>query len=66
MEDAERPIAAGTLTLEEVAAETSLRPRSLVEYIGHLNSVNQTLYNRELAVFYADHDMKLPQALDSV
>jgi tetratricopeptide (TPR) repeat protein len=37
---------------------------ALVEYIGHLNRVNQTLYNRELAVFYADHDMKLPQALD--
>src|SRR6187397_808204 len=34
MEDAERPIAAGTLTLEEVAVETSLRPRVLAEYIG--------------------------------
>jgi tetratricopeptide (TPR) repeat protein len=37
---------------------------ALVEYIGHLNGVNQSLYNRELAVFYADHDIKLSQALD--
>jgi Holliday junction DNA helicase RuvB len=42
MEDAERPIAAGTLTLEEVAVETSLRPRSLAEYIGQ-QSVKQNL-----------------------
>jgi tetratricopeptide (TPR) repeat protein len=26
--------------------------------------VNQSRYNRELAVFYADHDIKLSQALD--
>jgi tetratricopeptide (TPR) repeat protein len=37
---------------------------TLVEYIGSLNRVNQTLYSRELAAFYADHDMKLPLALD--
>ena len=42
MEDAERPIAAGTLTLEEVAVETSLRPRSLADYIGQ-QSVKQNL-----------------------
>src|SRR6188472_2392562 len=42
MDDAERPIAAGTLTLEEVAVETSLRPRLLAEYIGQ-QSVKQNL-----------------------
>lgn len=35
----------------------------LVEYIGRLNSFNQALYNRELAYFYADHDMKVAEAL---
>jgi tetratricopeptide (TPR) repeat protein len=36
----------------------------LVEYIGYLNTLNKVLYNRELAYFYAEHDRKLPQALD--
>lgn len=36
----------------------------LVEYIGYLNAINKTIYNRELALFYADHDIKLNQALD--
>ena len=36
----------------------------LVEYIAHLSKLNQVLANRELAMFYADHDMKLPQALE--
>jgi tetratricopeptide (TPR) repeat protein len=35
----------------------------LVEYIGHLGELNQVLANRELALFYADRDSKLPQAL---
>jgi Holliday junction DNA helicase RuvB len=34
MEGPDRQVAAGTLTVEEVAVETSLRPRSLAEYIG--------------------------------
>lgn len=37
---------------------------ALVEYIGRLNSFNQTVYNRELAVFYADHDLHLKESLD--
>ena len=36
----------------------------LVEYIGQLDAVNQVLYNRELAYFYADHDVKLDAALE--
>jgi Holliday junction DNA helicase RuvB len=42
MEDADRAIAAGMLTLEEAAVETSLRPRLLAEYIGQQN-VKQNL-----------------------
>jgi tetratricopeptide (TPR) repeat protein len=36
----------------------------LVEYIGHLGKLNQVLANRELALFYADHGIKLPEALE--
>jgi tetratricopeptide (TPR) repeat protein len=35
----------------------------LVEYIGHLGELNQVLANRELALFYADRGIKLPEAL---
>jgi len=35
----------------------------LVEYIGLLGKINQVLHNRDLALFYADHDLKLPEAL---
>lgn len=35
----------------------------LVEYIGRVNSFNQRVYNRELAMFYADHDIHLQEAL---
>jgi tetratricopeptide (TPR) repeat protein len=34
-----------------------------VEFIGKLSAFNQQLYNRELALFYADHDIKLAEAL---
>jgi tetratricopeptide (TPR) repeat protein len=36
----------------------------LIEFIGYLSALNERTYNRELAGFYADHDIKLPQALD--
>jgi len=36
----------------------------LVEYIGHLGKLNQVLTNRELALFYADRGIKLPEALE--
>ena len=35
----------------------------LVAYIGLLGKINQVLHNRDLALFYADHDLKLPEAL---
>jgi tetratricopeptide (TPR) repeat protein len=36
----------------------------LVEYIGQLSARNKALYNRELAYFYADHDIKLQRGLE--
>jgi tetratricopeptide (TPR) repeat protein len=39
---------------------------ALVEYIGLLGHINQVLHNRDLALFYADHDMKLTEALELV
>lgn len=36
---------------------------ALVEYIGRLGALNEQVYNRELALFLADHDRHLPQAL---
>ena len=36
---------------------------ALVEYIGRLNAINRVVYNRELAYFYADHDLKPDEAL---
>ena len=34
----------------------------LVEQIGHLSALNGALYNRQLALFYADHDLKTEEA----
>jgi len=34
------------------------RQYALVEQIGHLSELSGTLYNRQLACFYADHDLK--------
>jgi tetratricopeptide (TPR) repeat protein len=44
--------------------EAARKYYDLVEYIGYLSTLNKALYNRELAYFYADHDLKLPEALD--
>lgn len=43
--------------------EMARQQYELVEYIGRLNALNQALYNRELAYFYADHDMKPQEGL---
>ncbi|MGH7848425.1 MAG: tetratricopeptide repeat protein [Candidatus Binatia bacterium] len=45
-------------------SEESARYYRLVEYIGRLSAANQVIYNRELAYFYADHDLKLAVALE--
>ena len=36
---------------------------ALVEYIGKLTELNQVVYNRELAFFYADHDRHVDRAV---
>jgi tetratricopeptide (TPR) repeat protein len=38
------------------------RQYALVETIGRLNALSGTLYNRQLALFYADHDLKPEEA----
>lgn len=35
---------------------------ALVEQINKINKVNGTLYNRQIALFYADHDLKAEEA----
>lgn len=44
--------------------EEAKKQYDLVEYIGKVSTLNRILYNRELAYFYADHDVKLEQALE--
>jgi tetratricopeptide (TPR) repeat protein len=34
-----------------------------VEFIAHLTALSKTVYNRELALFYADHDIRLSEAV---
>jgi tetratricopeptide (TPR) repeat protein len=44
--------------------ELARQQYELVEYIGRLNALNQALYNRELAYFYADHDIKPKEGVE--
>ena len=45
---------------QDAAAE---KEYALVEYIGQLGALNKQVYNRELAMFYADHDRHIAEAL---
>jgi tetratricopeptide (TPR) repeat protein len=36
----------------------------LVEFIAYLGQINRQIHNRDLALFYADHDVKLSESLD--
>jgi tetratricopeptide (TPR) repeat protein len=36
---------------------------ALVEFIGYLSEINQQIHNRDLALFYADHELKLDESL---
>jgi len=36
----------------------------LVEFIARLSAISKNVFNRELALFYADHDIKLKEALE--
>lgn len=42
--------------------EDAKRQYELVEQIGHLSQQSGALYNRQLALFYADHDLKAEEA----
>ena len=44
--------------------EQARQQYDFVEYIGKLNGLNQALYNRELAYFYADHNIKAKEGLE--
>jgi tetratricopeptide (TPR) repeat protein len=54
----------GDLYAKSENQEDAQKQFALVEYIGLLGHINQVLHNRDLALFYADHDLKLTEALD--
>ena len=43
--------------------EQAEKQYQLVEYIGLLGQINKVLHNRDLAIFYADHDRNLRESL---
>jgi tetratricopeptide (TPR) repeat protein len=53
----------GDVYAKVLRPEEAAQQYELVEFIGYLSAINKVLYNRELALFYADHDMKLKEAL---
>lgn len=55
--------ALGDIELKVGRPGDAKREFDLVEFIGRLSEINKVLYNRELALFYADHDIKLKEAL---
>jgi len=56
--------ALGDIYAKSGLREEAQRQFELVEYIGRLNEINKVLYNRELAYFYADHDIKPKEGLE--
>lgn len=58
--------ALGDIYLSVGRAEDAEKQYALVEYIGKINKVNQEIYNRQIALFYADHNRKLEEALKLV
>jgi tetratricopeptide (TPR) repeat protein len=43
--------------------EDAKKQYELVEFIGYLSQANQQIHNRDLALFYADHELKLQESL---
>src|SRR5262245_28244749 len=60
----EYAVALGDLYSKIGRAADARQHYELVEYMARLNALNRTLYNRELVYFYADHGMKLHEALE--
>lgn len=63
------PLPAYAASLGDVYAKSgktaeAKKQYDLVGYIGRLNSFNRIVYNRELASFYADHDIHPEEALE--
>lgn len=56
--------ALGDIYTKRGRSEEARQQYELVEYIGRLNDINKILYNRELAYFYADHELKLDAGLE--
>lgn len=54
----------GDLHARAGRAADARKQYELVEHIGRLSALDRSVYNRELAYFYADHDVKLDTALD--
>ena len=44
-------------------SEQAAKQYQMVEFIGGLNQINQQIHNRDLALFYADHGLKLDESL---
>ena len=56
--------ALGDLYAKTGDVEQAQRQYDTVEFIATLAAINQQVYNRELALFYANHDLKLEYALE--
>ena len=53
----------GDLYLRTGKPKEAEKNYTLVEYIGRLGTLNRVVFNRELAMFYADHDREMATAL---
>ena len=56
--------ALGDLYMRTGDSQAAQKQYDTVEFIGHLAEINRTVYNRELAVFYADHHTNTAQAVE--
>jgi tetratricopeptide (TPR) repeat protein len=56
--------ALGDVYLKIGQPEEAKKQYALVEFIGYLSQINQQIHNRDLALFYADHDLKLQESLE--
>lgn len=51
------------LDLQTGRADDARQQLELVQFIGKLNPINERLFYRELALFYADHNLKLEESV---
>jgi len=52
------------LYVQQGRSEDAHKQLELLEFIGKLNPLNQRLFYRELALFYADHNLKLKESVE--